>query len=525
MPSLHQLHSISLAVPEGQAAPSAVPLEPVGVYANWTPPTTPNGIIQDYIIQRRAAALTNSQQRFERGVSFTGRDYAQFSSLSSLEASFTTTVSLWFKTFDTQGTFVFGASPISNDHLAIKLQDGQPVMLYDCGSGSVKIAIESGPSFSDGEWHYLTAVRTGRDGTITVDGRHTASGSSPGSDQIIGRLSAIYVGGVPTDTTTSGLSGSTFAGCIRSLTYNDMQLNFTQRDNLSEGDLSISVSGCLAETEDSVHFLGGGWLVTRSVFGSPDPFDQFSLEMEFRTTDLTGVIFSAAGETAAIEVTLANQMLALTVIQNGSLQQSTASLNVCDGRWFTLSIVMVSTIMRAVIMGQNGEAESATFQPDLSVSTVLLNQDTYIGGSPSGHSSLGMAVRRVIFNSVAIDLRNSAGSSHLVNLAWSPVGGDLPVCDARVTSFISADTSYEDNSTDPFIGEGCARIRLCVCVRVCVCARVCVCVCVRVCVCVCVCVCCVCVCVFVCVCVHVCVFAYVFMLSVIHTCSLLACGG
>ena len=437
--------------------------------ANWSPPITPNGVIQDYIVQRRPAALTSGQQGYERGVSFTGRDYARFSSLSTLSASFFTSASLWFKTFDRQSTLVFGASNISTDHLAIELQDGRPVLIYDCGSGSVSIAIESDTSFSDGEWHYLTAVRMGRNGNITVDGRHSATGSSPGEDQVIGRLSAIYIGGVPTDSSAQGVNGSTFAGCIRSLTYSDMQIDFTQRDSLPEGDLSISVSGCLAETEDSVHFLGGGWLVTRTVFGSPDPFDRFSLEMEFRTTDPTGIIFSAAGDTATMEVALANQMLALTVIQNDSMQQSTASFSVCDGRWFTLSIVMQSTILRAVVMGPNAEAESELFQPDLSASRILLNQGTYFGGSPRVHLALGMAVRRVIFNSVVIDLRNSADTSHLVDLAWSPVGGDFPLCDAGMTSFITANTSYQDNSTDPFRSEWRMCVSACVTVCVCVC--------------------------------------------------------
>lgn len=446
-------------MPEGQAAPTATPLEPVGVSATWAPPTTPNGVIQDYVVQRRTAALTNSQQRFERGVSFAGGDYARFSYLSSLEANFMTSAFLWFKTFDTQGTLLFGASSVSSDYLAIELQDGRPVMLYDCGSGSVRIGIESDASFSDGEWHYLRAVRTGRDGNITVDGRHSAFGSSPGLDQIIGRLSAIHVGGVPTDFSAPGVNGSTFAGCIRSLTYNGIQLDFSQRDSLAEDDLSISESGCLVEVEDSVHFLGGGWLATRSLFGSPDPLVQFSLEMDFRTTDSTGVIFSAAGDTATMEVTLTNQTLALTVIQNGSMQQSTAFLTICDGRWFTLSIVMQSTILRAIIMGPNAEAESELFRPDLSVSSILLNQGTYIGGSPRVRLALGMAVKRVIFNSRVVDLRNSADSSHLVDLAWSPVGGDVPVCDAGVASFLTTDTSYEDNNTDPFTSEGCVCVR------------------------------------------------------------------
>lgn len=429
---------------------------------DWAPPTMPNGVIQDYVVQRRTAALTSSQQAYERGVSFAGRDYARFSSLSALGDSFFTTASLWFKTFDSQGTLLFGASSTSDDHLAVELQDGRPVLQYDAGAGSVRIAIESDTSFSDGEWHYLTVNRMGRNGNITVDGRHIATGLSPGEDSIIGRLSAIYVGGTAADASRPGVNGSSFAGCLRSFTYRGMQLDFTQRDSLPESDLSISVSGCLAEAENSVHFLGGGWLVTRAVFGSPDPINQFSLEIVFRTTDPTGVIFSAAGDTATLEVTLANQMLTLTVMQNGSMQQSTASFNVCNGQWFTLSIVMQSSVLRAVIMGPNSSSE--VFQPDLFVSSILLNRGTYFGGSPRVQVALGMAVRRVLFNSIVIDLRNYVDSSHLVDLAWSPIGGDFPLCDAGVTSFVTASTSYQDNSTDPFRSESCI-VCVCVCDR------------------------------------------------------------
>ncbi|KAF0035898.1 hypothetical protein F2P81_011210 [Scophthalmus maximus] len=72
---------------------------------------------------------------------------------------------------------------------------------YQLGSGEAEIL--SRKSINDGRWHKVTAVRTGKDGYIQVDGGATLHGQSKGKSLMVNTKGSLYLG---------------LTGCVRNLT-------------------------------------------------------------------------------------------------------------------------------------------------------------------------------------------------------------------------------------------------------------------------------------------------------------------
>ncbi|XP_023812628.1 basement membrane-specific heparan sulfate proteoglycan core protein isoform X9 [Oryzias latipes] len=103
------------------------------------------------------------------------------------------------------------------DFISLGLQNGHLVFSYQLGSGEAKIL--SKKSINDGKWHKITAVRTGKDGYIQIDGEELVHGQSKGKSVMVNTKGSIYLGGAPNmSAMTGGKFSSGLTGCVRNLT-------------------------------------------------------------------------------------------------------------------------------------------------------------------------------------------------------------------------------------------------------------------------------------------------------------------
>uniref|UniRef100_A0A7N6BSW4 Heparan sulfate proteoglycan 2 n=1 Tax=Anabas testudineus TaxID=64144 RepID=A0A7N6BSW4_ANATE len=131
------------------------------------------------------------------------------------------TIELEINTSSNEGLILwqgdFGEHGKGKDFISLGLQNGHLVFSYQLGSGEAQIL--SRKSINDGKWHKITAVRTGKDGYIQIDGGTALHGQSKGKSLMVNTKGSIYLGGAPNMASMTGgkfLSGMT--GCVRNLT-------------------------------------------------------------------------------------------------------------------------------------------------------------------------------------------------------------------------------------------------------------------------------------------------------------------
>eukprot|EP00066_Takifugu_rubripes_P028084 XP_011617350.1 PREDICTED: basement membrane-specific heparan sulfate proteoglycan core protein [Takifugu rubripes] len=102
------------------------------------------------------------------------------------------------------------------DFISLGLQRGHLVFSYQLGSGEAQIL--SREAVNDGRWHKVTAVRTGKDGYIQIDGGAAVHGQSRGRSIMVNTKGNVYLGGAPdTAAMTGGKFSVGLAGCMRNL--------------------------------------------------------------------------------------------------------------------------------------------------------------------------------------------------------------------------------------------------------------------------------------------------------------------
>ncbi|XP_040902825.1 basement membrane-specific heparan sulfate proteoglycan core protein isoform X9 [Toxotes jaculatrix] len=132
------------------------------------------------------------------------------------------TIELEINTSSSEGLILWqgvelGEHGRGKDFISLGLQNGHLVFSYQLGSGEAEIL--SRKSINDGKWHKITAVRTGKDGYIQIDGGATLHGQSKGKSLMVNTKGSIYLGGAPDMATmTGGKFSSGMTGCVRNLT-------------------------------------------------------------------------------------------------------------------------------------------------------------------------------------------------------------------------------------------------------------------------------------------------------------------
>ncbi|XP_048033334.1 basement membrane-specific heparan sulfate proteoglycan core protein isoform X21 [Megalobrama amblycephala] len=102
------------------------------------------------------------------------------------------------------------------DFISLGLQNGHLVFSYQLGSGEAQIL--SREPVNDGQWHMITAVRTGKQGYLQIDGGSVQRGQSQGKSIMVNTKGNIYLGGAPDmKALTGGKYSSGITGCVRNL--------------------------------------------------------------------------------------------------------------------------------------------------------------------------------------------------------------------------------------------------------------------------------------------------------------------
>uniref|UniRef100_A0A671K5R1 Basement membrane-specific heparan sulfate proteoglycan core protein-like n=1 Tax=Sinocyclocheilus anshuiensis TaxID=1608454 RepID=A0A671K5R1_9TELE len=109
-----------------------------------------------------------------------------------------------------------GGQGKGKDFISIGLQNGHIVFSYQLGSGEAHIL--SREPVNDGQWHMITAVRTGKQGYLQIDGGSVQRGQSEGKSIMVNTKGNIYLGGAPDmKALTSGKYSSGITGCVKNL--------------------------------------------------------------------------------------------------------------------------------------------------------------------------------------------------------------------------------------------------------------------------------------------------------------------
>ncbi|XP_064813862.1 basement membrane-specific heparan sulfate proteoglycan core protein-like, partial [Oncorhynchus masou masou] len=77
------------------------------------------------------------------------------------------------------------------DFISLGLQNGHFVFSYQLGSGESQI--QSREPINDGRWHKVTAVRTGKQGYIQIDGGAIQQGQSQGKSIMVNTKGNVYL--------------------------------------------------------------------------------------------------------------------------------------------------------------------------------------------------------------------------------------------------------------------------------------------------------------------------------------------
>ncbi|KAG8188529.1 hypothetical protein JTE90_004764 [Oedothorax gibbosus] len=165
---------------------------------------------------------TNCEEEalFDQKVSFRGNGYISLDNdlLPHTATSTDEVVSFSFTTSSLEGLLLFhGQKPETEgkgqDYLAAAVIDGYLEFSYELGSGPAQI--KSPVKVNDGKVHNVILKRTGRHGSLELDGVHQQFGESKGILQMLNTDGDIYIGGVPNhELMTAGKYPQGLIGCL-----------------------------------------------------------------------------------------------------------------------------------------------------------------------------------------------------------------------------------------------------------------------------------------------------------------------
>lgn len=365
---------------------------------SWLQPSVLNGPLPvGYRYDRSFAALHYPPPQVEAGIRFSSFGFYQLPSIIMPDSA-ETDIEFQVRTRFSEGLIFFASSNFQEDMVAIELRIGQPWFIFDTETGPTAFTVSSAVRIDDGSWHHIKVTRQRRAGTVTVDGVHTGSGSGGGQANIIGQISAIYVGGLPRDfrilRSDSGnvvLKRSYFIGCLKNMRYKNTNIDFSQA--IRSVNMEPLFSHCPSDLSTGIHFKGGGFITLPS--GNFTGGSIFVIQVWLRTTYSSGLIMFAHGTgTTSIALYLQNGNITLsyrTPTMAGSEGMSVPQL--CDGRWHNITVTGFSSLSSIYI---DGIAASFGGVP----STAVVNSVVYLGGVPQG--SQAMTILRALISRVNI---------------------------------------------------------------------------------------------------------------------------
>ncbi|XP_059722449.1 basement membrane-specific heparan sulfate proteoglycan core protein isoform X3 [Haemorhous mexicanus] len=122
------------------------------------------------------------------------------------------------------------AAPVE-DYVALAMIGGHVEFRYELGSGPA--VLRSAEPVALGQWHWVTAERLHKDGTLVVDDAAPVKRSSPGKSQGLNLRSPLYLGG--TEPPLRPPTNASFHGCIGEVSISGKRLELRERFLRSRG--------------------------------------------------------------------------------------------------------------------------------------------------------------------------------------------------------------------------------------------------------------------------------------------------
>ena len=412
----------------------------------------------------------------EAGIRFSSLGYYHLPS-ALIPDSQSTDIEFELKTRFSEGLIFYASSNLQEDLLAIELRSGKPWFVFDTETGAAAFTVTGAIRIDDGLWHRIKVTRLRRSGTIALDNTYTGSGSGSGSANIIGQISAIYIGGLPrnfriirSDSGNVVLKRSYFIGCIRNMKYKNAVIDFKQA--IQSVNVDPLYSHCPSDLTNGIHFKGGGYITLPS--GTFTGGSISVIQIWLRTTYSSGLILFAHGTgTTSIALTLGNGNI--TMFYRTPTTIGTASLNapqLCDGRWHNVTVTGFASFSSIYI---DGIVTSFGRIP----SDAILSSLLYMGGVPQGSQAqtllkslinqdnvtFGGCMKNMAFTRT-LDLQRDVIDSRNVALDGCPAdfvaGATMSSCsDPAVSNYAASQLkTATDNGLRPFTGQLTSSIPL-----------------------------------------------------------------
>ncbi|KAL1481290.1 hypothetical protein MTO96_015726 [Rhipicephalus appendiculatus] len=185
--------------------------------------------------------------------SFNGSSYLRFPGLGNDHLSFLD-VQLVMKPLSPHGVFFYNGAKMdgTGDFVSLQMADGHVEFRFDLSTGTA--VLRSPFPVALGEWHMVKASRTGRLGTLTIDGQPRVEAHSPGAFTQLSLPLNLYLGGVPDpkETAVGADVMQSFVGCVQRLTINNRPVRLMQ-----EALSGVNVANCVHPCVTGPCYNGG----------------------------------------------------------------------------------------------------------------------------------------------------------------------------------------------------------------------------------------------------------------------------
>ena len=465
--------NIFLLAPAGQGPPTALTLDSTTIALNWSEPAVLNGPPPPtYRLHRAFAAFYYPPPSVTAGVHFPGLGYYKFPG-DFVQSGISNNIEFHFRTPYADGLIMFLASAFEQrDILVLELRNGKLWFIFDCQDSLVAFTVAQAVRFDDNEFHHVKATRTGKTGTLLINGKYSATATSNGISTVIPSNTGVYVGGLPdgfrivrsdASQVTSKLN---FVGCLRAVKSDGKLFQWDKAIHAVSVDPILS--GCPArEKTPGVFLRGGGYVVVkRGIFTGGNIF---TLHFSFRTELRTGLIFFAHSSTAYMALRLGSNGSAIeikisTPTTRVSYTAKPASGVLSDGKWHQVEVTSITVSLAVVIDG-----ESTVFQP---LTQLVINSDLYVGGVPRGTNAVTILTQSALdpdasFGGCISNIEVIPRKVNPIRDVTSMMNADLDGCRPNTTSssgssgatrnstVVYEDTAERFNDTElhPFTGE------------------------------------------------------------------------
>ncbi|XP_041484164.1 laminin subunit alpha-like isoform X1 [Lytechinus variegatus] len=290
-------------------------------------------------------------------------------------------ISVAVRTGARNGLMYYAADDSQIDILTLFLYEGRPVMVFNLGSGNLRLEPEDGRTINDAQWHTIRTYRKRTEGELYIDGELVASGNSGPGARLLQTTSPFYWGGLNRTLTISNndvneASQIGLLGCMKDLANNGVPFGNPSSE--------YEIQACSQLIEPGVYFgPGKGYVIPDETFGVNQ---RMEVRMSIKPRVKSGVIFSVAKpqmDFASLE--LIDGQLFFRVQNGAGVIEATymppeGSAFLCDGNWHDLLVTKEGSVLQITVDGDEGEVVTGPS----GATAANTNNPLYFGGLPDG---------------------------------------------------------------------------------------------------------------------------------------------